>query len=302
MSDTYLQYSSKPLKGERLQYAMHVDKIVKEYGGDALTVRQIYYQFVARGLLENTKDRYHWLGKVISDGRMAGLIPWTAVVDRGRNLKGLPYWVSPTEAITEARDKYRLDPWGGQQFRPEVWVEKDALSGVIAPICNKLGVNFFACKGYSSQSAQWEAGQRLARMIQKGQRPIIFHLGDHDPSGIDMTRDNMERLSLFAGVRIVVERLALNLDQVHKYTPPPNYAKPTDSRYRVYCKQFGIEECWELDALEPGVIQKIIKESILNLRDEEIYNQTIQEQHEDVMTFEGIIDNLRQRTGGMRHG
>lgn len=237
---------------------------------------------VARGYTggENSPKMYARIQSVLNEGRMQGLVSWTALEDRGRNLKGLNTYKTPYEVFNAARADFRLDLWKDQEWRPEVWIEKDALSGVISGICNKLRVNFFASKGYNSQSEQWRAGRRFAGYIQKGQRPIIFHLGDHDPSGIDMTRDNQERLSLFAGVPVIVQRLALNMAQVEEFNPPPNPAKLSDSRANDYIARYG-DESWELDALSPRYIEDLIDGAIRKVRNEEIWNDSLAaENHE----------------------
>jgi hypothetical protein len=159
---------------------------------------------------------------------------WRAIEDCGRNLMGLNHFKNPKEAIKEVRENYRRDLWHDQHYVPEVWIEKQALEGVIGSICNELRVNFFSTKGYNSQSEQWRAGRRFASYYGKGQRPIVIHLGDHDPAGIDMTRDNRDRLSMFAGVDVQVIRLALNMEQIEQYNPPPNFAKEGDSKTPAY--------------------------------------------------------------------
>ena len=88
------------------------------------------------------------------------------------------------------------------------------------------------------------------------QIPVAIHLSDHDPSGVDMTRDLREKFELF-GLRFPIERVALTMDQIRRYEPPPNYAKASDSRSEGYVKQYGTE-CWELDALDPSVIQSVL--------------------------------------------
>ena len=102
--------------------------------------------------------------------------------------------------------------------------------------------------------------------------PLILHLGDHDPSGKDMTRDVMARLSEFSGENIEVKRLALNMDQIEQYHPPPNPAKITDSRAQAYIAQFG-DESWELDALTPEVMADLIQTAVLEVRDEEKWDE-----------------------------
>ncbi len=293
---TLLAYERKKLSDDRLRTIGIANEIIEEYekAGLSLTLRQLYYQFVARGLIENSDRSYDRLGSAINDGRMGGLISWTAIEDRTRNLMGINTFRSPAELLRSARSRYAKDLWRDQEWRPEVWVEKDALVGVIGGICQELRVDYFACRGYNSQSEQWRAGQRLARYVQKGQRPIIFHLGDHDPSGIDMTRDNTERLGLFAGTPVMVVRLALNMDQVRHYNPPPNPAKLSDSRARDYVSKFG-DESWELDALDPRVIQRLIRENVERIRNESIWQEALADEAADLDEIDIMIERM---TGG----
>lgn len=261
--------------------------------GHKVTVRQLYYQFVARGYTGgvNNARMYEKIQGVVNTGRMQGLISWTAIEDRGRNLMGLNHYTNISECIAQARSSYRIDLWADQPWRPEVWIEKDALSGVIASICNTYRVDFFATKGYNSQSEQWAAGQRFANYVRKGQRPIVFHLGDHDPSGIDMTRDNQERLSMFAGVPVIVQRLALNMKQVEEFNPPPNPAKLSDSRAADYISKYG-DESWELDALDPLYIETLIKDAVLKVRDEHAWNESMKRENADLMELDLMISTL----------
>ena len=239
--------------------------------GFDLTLRQLYYQFVARSYLANKDTEYKRLGNIINDARLAGLLDWNYIVDRTRNLRGLSHWETPSSVIDSAAYGYRTDRWANQGHRVEVWIEKDALVGVIANACNRLDVPFFSCRGYTSQSELWGAGQRLARYSRLGQDPIVIHLGDHDPSGIDMTRDIGDRLALF-GAEVTVRRIALNMDQVDQYQPPPNPAKLTDARATGYITRFG-NESWELDALDPTTLDALITATIDDYRDPEQWDE-----------------------------
>ena len=125
---------------------------------------------------------------------------WDAIVDRTRNVRTNSHWTTPKSILQSAAHSYLEDRWENQAWRPEVWIEKDALVGVISGICEEYDVPYFSCRGYTSQSAMWQAGHgRLRRNNQDGQTTLIIHLADHDPSGIDMTRDVDDRLTLFAG-------------------------------------------------------------------------------------------------------
>lgn len=284
----YVCYTPRKFGKDALDKLKLANTIIEEYEGQgmAITLRQLYYQFVARGHLLNVKDNYGKLGTLISQGRLAGLVSWTAIEDRGRSLSGYQIFNGPEQAVTWLRERhYHTDLWADQPFRPEVWVEKHALEGVVGSICDELRVNFFAVGGYNSQSAAWRAGRRMARYIQKGQRPIVFHLGDHDPSGLDMTRDNQERLSLFAGSQIQVVRLGLNKDQIDFYHPPPNPAKFKDPRSAAYVREYG-DESWELDALEPSALRDLIEEAVLKIRDEKAWDAALQQEAEDKIVLQ----------------
>ena len=235
--------------------------------GFDLTLRQLYYQFVARGFLANKDTEYKRLGNIINDARLAGLLDWDYIVDRTRNLRGLAHWDEPSSVIDSAAYSYRTDRWANQAHRVEVWIEKDALVGVIAGACNRLDVPFFSCRGYTSQSELWGAAQRLGRYARLGQDSIVIHLGDHDPSGIDMTRDIGDRLTLF-DAETKVRRIALNMNQVEAYEPPPNPAKLTDARANGYITRYG-NQSWELDALDPTTLDALITATINDYRDPE---------------------------------
>lgn len=267
---TFRCYVPKKFGDDRLKMIAQANKILEEYetNGLLITLRGLYYQFVARGFTggENSDAKYNQVKSAVNDGRLAGLISWTAIEDRTRNLQGLEHYTNARQLMKAASANYRRDLWVSQPWRPEVWVEKDAQAGVVGRIAMKLRVDFFACRGYNSQSEQWEAGQRFARYMRKGQRPIVFHIGDHDPSGIDMTRDNRERLELFAGFPVTVVRLALNWDQIQTLNPPPNPTKMTDARANDYFAKFG-HQSWEMDALDPMYIMRLIEDAVMKIRD-----------------------------------
>jgi hypothetical protein len=246
------------------------DKIIRIYEkqGYKLTLRQLYYQMVARDLIPNTQRSYKNLGTIIGNARLAGLIDWNSIEDRLRQLVMVSHWSSPAGIIRSAASGYRIDKWENQPCRIEIWVEKDALSGVLTPVAEKHDVGFFAARGYPSLSEMYSAGQRFARYARAGQEVHILHLGDHDPSGMDMTRDIQERVSMFAEKSLKVNRLALNWSQIELYNPPPNPAKQTDSRYSAYADEYG-DESWELDALDPATIESIVEPVILELRDDQ---------------------------------
>lgn len=262
-----LQYKEIAFRASSLALIDKANEILGEYAarGLVVTLRQLYYQFVARDIIPNKQSEYDRLGSIVNDARLAGLIDWSYLQDRTRNLAKLSHWTDPGGVIESAARSYHRDLWEGQKHYLEVWIEKDALVGVIEGICEEWDVPYFSCRGYTSQSEMWAASQRL-RLVEKAKRRThIIHLGDHDPSGKDMSRDIQDRLALFRS-SATLERIALNMDQVEQYGPPPNPAKITDSRAAAYIEEFG-GESWELDALDPDVLIGLIRDAIVGRLD-----------------------------------
>jgi len=230
--------------------------------GYQVSLRQLYYQLVTMNVIPNHVAWYEKLGTLINDARLAGLIDWEAIVDRGRELHQRACWDSPQSAVDYVADRFFLNMWAKQPYYIEVMVEKQALEGVLIPVCDRWGIGFTANKGYSSVSALYECSKRLLNAIQRGKTPVVLYLGDHDPSGIDMTRDLRDRLSLLCRGTVDVKRLALNLNgQVIPYKLPPNPAKLSDSRAKAYIAKFG-DESWELDALPPKVLDSLVHKAV----------------------------------------
>lgn len=304
-------YQPKDFSSDKLDLIARANSIIREYQGQGfnLTLRQLYYQFVARDFLPaswadkrgilNRPESYNKLGDLVSDARLAGLIDWYAIVDRSRASSANQHWQRPSQVIEAALASYAIDKWSNQPHYVEVWVEKEALEDVLARACRPLDVRFFACKGYTSQSAMWEASQRLVRKIEDGKQVHIVHLGDHDPSGIDMTRDIFERLSMFTYSRVDIQRIALNISQVQEYNPPPNPAKTTDSRYKAYQEEFG-EESWELDALEPSALVRLINDKVLSYRDESLWAEATKNEERGRNTIECILKYFPDVVGFLR--
>jgi len=292
-------------------------EIAREYRrqGYDLTLRQLYYQFVARDLLPNTVQSYKRLGQVVSEGRLAGLIDWSSIEDRTRNVRQTSHWSNPGELLRACAAQYSSDSWRGQKEYVEVWVEKEALFGVVERPCVALDVPRFACRGYVSQSEMWAAEERIREACLCGdrtRRATIIHLGDHDPSGVDMTRDIRERLTLFAGggetpsgetyqmdFSISVERIALNMDQVEEYGPPPNPAKITDSRAQDYIERFG-PESWELDSLEPSVLDALVRDAITSHLDMDLWQRRKAEDEEAKADLRALAGDWRRAVSAVR--
>jgi len=262
---------------------------------DGAAAGEPFYQLVAGAVIENSERSYKNIGSLVSDARLAGLVDWEMITDRGREMIKNSHWNTPADILRGCAEQFRIDTWEKQPCHVEVMVEKQALEGVLLPVCSELDVNFTANKGYSSSSAMYEAGRRMARAMGNDKKVHVIYLGDHDPSGIDMSRDILARLNLFAGVidddamkeieqrgddlattleadydsAITVNRIALNMPQIRQFRPPENPAKVTDSRAKGYISKFG-RSSWELDAIEPRRLARLVRDAIEEQRDPDI--------------------------------
>jgi hypothetical protein len=287
------------------QVLQHALAIAEEYrrGGLSLTVRQMYYQFVARGLLPSGQRVYKRIVKILSDARYDGRFGLDLIEDRTRTMHpgdftrndcdhtaAMPQaerWIRQMPRLLLARDR-----WYGQPVHVSVWVEKEALAGIFEPTCTDLGVSWMACKGNPSVSSLWawvkSAAQARELMhtrhgcLHEEERAVILYFGDHDPTGFVIPRAaeaSVARLSRAGGLPLDVEvkRVALNMDQIQQYDPPPFWAKTTDSRYQGYVDEHGTEEAWELDALDPSVLRDLIEAEVGALFDDGIYEEVQEE-------------------------
>jgi hypothetical protein len=273
MKDKFIDHKFRTRSADTLKKAIIIIDEMSA-AGYTLTLRQLYYQFVSRDWIANAEKEYKRLGDVVRRGREAGLIDWDAIEDRNRTHYGFSRFQTPEQAMADLAQRLKLDPWLDQDFYVEVWVEKQALESVIGRACSEHRARYMACKGYMSTSETYDAGRRFERAKMMGQKPVMIHLGDHDPSGIDMTRDNSKRLDLFSRMGVDVRRLALKLQ---------------DSRAGGYVEAFG-KSSWELDALPPAVLEALIKKELGTLVNPEKWAETMEREEELKLGLQALVD------------
>jgi len=278
MERIYRKYIDRNYKDQSLDMITEAKSIMDEYMNQDLTItlRQLYYQFVARDMLpESWKDKktgstnnersYKKLGTIITNARMTGHLAWSGMEDRTRPSHGHNSWETPADIMATTVKAFATPKWDDMLIHPEIWVEKEALSGIIEIPADQYQVPWMAAKGYMSKDAMWKASQRIIKRFEKnGQDTVIIYLGDHDPSGLDMIRDIRDQLEVFMdGCEALprVEPIALTMQQIRDHNPPPNPTKTTDSRANKYMKRYG-KESWELDALNPSYLVNLIRDSI----------------------------------------
>lgn len=302
----------------REQILEHALRIQEAYAKQrmTLTLRQLYYRFVAEGICESGQVHYKRIGDTLTDARYNGSFPIEGLEDRGRDIHEgsfKRYETGIEDALDDAAGMFRGLPsfllrrarWAEQETHVSVWVEKQALEGVFQPVCDELGVSWFAAKGYPSVSALWEWLQQVSRATSHeddssrrhfvgtemewtenyfghADRCVVLYFGDHDPDGWEIPRSaerNIRKLMDVKDLDIDIEfrRIALNMDQVDTYNPPPFEAKMSSARYAGYVEEHETENAWELDALEPVVLRDLIREEVSEYFNETLYeaNQTV---------------------------
>ena len=265
----------KRWKGKKKLVFEKVVEVVDEFEkqGYRMTLRQLYYQLVSRDIIANSKLEYQKLSVLLTESRMGGLIDWDFIEDRTRTPQKHGEWGNIQNIVNDAIHQYRRDRWFDQDEYVEVWVEKEALAGILEPITEKYHVTLMVNRGYSSATAMHDSALRFLRKENEEKTTHILYLGDHDPSGMDMVRDIEDRMRVFgASVCDNVNRIALNMDQIQEYNPPPNPAKVDDPRAKDYIEQFG-NTSWELDALSPKNLNDLLDVEIRKLLDIEKYNR-----------------------------
>lgn len=269
------KYLDKTFHGKSVKMIAVCDEIITEFGamGFKLTIRQIYYQLVARGHIENTVRSYDNIVALLTNARLAGHIDWDAIEDRTRDILERSSWTSGGSILQVCADQYHQNLWADQPHRVFGIVEKEALAGVFESIFHEWDIPLLPARGYPSATTLRDMAK--TRIMGASQDIVILHFGDHDPSGMDMSRDLEERLELFSRYRTSIDfrRLALNMDQVRDQNPPPNPAKTTDSRYEEYRRQYG-DESWELDALPPPYLRELVRNEVEPMIEQDAWDAT----------------------------
>lgn len=262
--------------------------ILQEYQahGLTMTLRQLYYQFVARGLLGSGQKVYNRIGNATRNARLDGTIPIDWIEDRGRNagLTRTQNFDDVEDALSDAEDEIRVLPrrhlqrgrWYGQPNKLFVWIEKEALAGVLEDTCRRLGVGLFPCKGYPSVSSisSWVTSTWSA--LDPEDSATIIYLGDHDPDGLQIPRSAANLIAQVQRVKgqvfdFEMERVALTMAQINAHNPPPFGAKVTSPRYQGYVDETGTTDAWELDALDPLTLRTLVETEVNSRFDEQIH-------------------------------
>jgi hypothetical protein len=220
-----------------------------------MTVRQVFYQATVRGIIEKTEGGYNKVQTDLVMMRKAGLLPYDWLVDNTRLMRKPTTFSSVEEALQDTARLYRKALWDDANTYVEVWIEKDALSGVVYPVTNLYDVPLMVARGYASLSFLHGAADYINDLDVPA---CIYHLGDFDPSGVDAGRKIEDTLrELAPEAEIHFERIAVTPEQIREWNLPTRPTKTTDTR----AKGFGNISV-ELDAIEPHQLRRLVENAI----------------------------------------
>lgn len=220
-----------------------------------MTVRQVFYQATVRGIVEKAETGYAKVQTDLTLMRRSGDLPYDWLADNTRWQRKPTTYDSVEEALNETARLYRRSLWSNADAYVEIWLEKDALSGVVYPVTSSYDVPLMVARGYASLSFLHNAAEYIASLSVPA---FIYHLGDFDPSGVNAGQKIEETLREMAPeAEIHFQRLAVTTEQIRRWSLPTRPTKKTDSR----AKGFG-DLSVELDAIEPATLRALVEETI----------------------------------------
>ena len=222
-----------------------------------MTLRQAFYQLVSRQVIENTRSQYQALSRLLVQARLGSIIPWDWVEDRTRRPRKVSMWNGLSDFAETVRRAYRRDVWATQPGYLEVWLEKDALSGIFMDVLDPYGVTLNVGRGYDG----WDSIHNAALRFRGKEDASILYFGDFDPSGEDMVRSLRERLGEL-GAEPEIVKCALTFEDVERYQLPPDFTKKTDSRREAFVAKYG-DVSVELDALPMAILRERLLEYVV---------------------------------------
>jgi hypothetical protein len=221
-----------------------------------MTVRQVYYQLVSGQVIENTRSQYQAVSNLLVAARKNGEIPWEWIEDRLRRPRTVSMWSGLSSFAETVRRAYRRDVWESQPDYLEVWLEKDALSGIFEDVLTEYGVTLNVGRGFDG----WDSIRNANSRYERRGGATVLYFGDFDPSGEDMVRSLRQRLGWFGYTPDII-KCALTKADIERYQLPPDYAKKTDSRAAKFIARHG-DVSVELDALPTPILQARLRDEI----------------------------------------
>jgi hypothetical protein len=259
-------------KAEWQQTTLLVDAAIRILSAERpMTVRQLFYRLVSNGHIQNDRNSYQRVSRLMTKARDDGRCDFDSIVDRSRPEYRPSVWDNAQEYAETIKRSYRKDYWATQPNHVELWTEKDAIIGCIENVTDELGVTVRVGRGFLSTTKSHQIAQHFAQI----NKPItVFYLGDHDPSGRDIESDVRSRVQHYGSGHFKLERLAIFASDIKKFNLPPLLVKESDSRAARFLERYS-NNCVELDALPPDELRRRIKDAVTDLLDLELWNRAV---------------------------
>ena len=283
------------MQKKSLKLLEQVQEIIKSYDF-ALTLRQIYYQLVAKQIIPNQQSQYRKLSHLCVAGRDEGILPEDAFADRLRQIDKPNSYLDLDDFMNTVRRSYRKDKWQDQAAYVEVWTEKDALRSVLTEITYSYDVNLMVVRGQASRTAIYESYERFAEKIDEGKDCFLYYAGDFDPSGLSIYHSLVDRIRSFgdAGEYISFKRIALTSEQIEEYNLPSDPAKQKDPNCKRFIDEYG-DGVVELDSLPPDVLRSLVKKCIEKHLDHGLFEQVQEVESEEQVKLQTLIAQVSSR-------
>jgi hypothetical protein len=237
-------------KADMARLSVAIIEIVNE--NRPVTVRQVFYQMVSAGLIAKSEAEYNGtVGRLVRDLRLDATIPFGSIADNTRWMRKPTTYNSVEDALRATARLYRRAVWRDLDEYVEVWLEKDALAGVLIEETDPFDVPLMVTRGYPSLSYLYEAAEAISA---KDKPTFIYYFGDHDPSGVDIRRNVERRLREFApDADITFEPVAVTPAQIESMQLMTRPTKRSDTRSRSFAG-----ESVEVDAIPPRTLRELV--------------------------------------------
>jgi hypothetical protein len=255
-----------------------------------MTVRQVFYQATIRGLVEKTESGYDKVQNDLTIMRKEDGLPYGWIVDHTRRRRK-PYTCNSIAEALETITQYRRALWRDVEEHVEIWIEKEALVGVVEPITERYDVPLMPARGYASLSFLNEAAEYYDGT---GKDIFVYHFGDYDPSGQDAARDVEEKLTEMSFSDIYFEQIAVLPQQIVEWNLPSRPTKASDSRTPRW-RAAGRGESVELDAIEPGRLRQLVEDVINKHLPKEQLRVLLAAEESERTQLRGLIGMITRR-------
>lgn len=267
------------------------------------TCRAVFYQMVSRFDLPKTEAEYKGtVIRLLRELRLDGSISWDAITDGTRFMSVPTTYANMDEALWQTTKGYRRDRWDSQPFYVEVWLEKDALSGLLYQETAVRQVPLMVTRGYSSLTFLHESAESIANKLLGGKEAVILNVGDHDPSGLDAWRNAQQMLTRFvsevAGTevarrRLYFERIAVTPQQIEAMDLVTRPTKASDTRAAGFSGRSV-----EVDAIPSGNLRRLVRDELDRWVDDDLWDASATVESRE----RSELENFRATFGLIDHG